>query len=453
MIMNGNLQFINSQLLFQYLENNRKSVTFRVQLGEWDRNFYFDEGKIVWVSSESPGELLGDWLVREQLISGDDMRQLLDDSRTAREQFTSYLMDVGRLSREDLEDAILRLARFIIFRTFQENSGEFQIYPGIPAQVREGKIRLSPQYLILEFGQAADSPPPEPVQPEAETPPVKTSLADSLRPSLLQIQADEKIEFPVLPETAIQLYRKLRNPTVTGAEIGRMVMTSPELSARILRLANSPLLGIGRQVDSLPQAVALLGFEKISRLAMVLSFRSLRRSTRFIHLRRRYQSWSVATAFAAHDFAFVTGKDVEEFFLLGLLYRMGSIMALDLLEKRLPSLEVEKLEIDPGLDAALQTLEPEFLTVWGSRTGLPDPLLQHLTQCCGRSSSLPEARLLEKASHMARGLAAEEPSPSIDSMLDSLQLAEIGVGPDELMFLRQLLTASLNFSRGVLQTA
>ena len=113
MIMSGNLQFINSQMLFQYLENNRKTVTFRVRHGEWNRNFYFEEGKIVWVSSESPDELLGDWLVRAGQITGAQMRQFLQDSLAAGEQFTSYLMDVGCLSQENLEDAVSQLARFV----------------------------------------------------------------------------------------------------------------------------------------------------------------------------------------------------------------------------------------------------------------------------------------------------------------------------------------------------
>ena len=451
MIMSGNLQFINSQMLFQYLENNRKTVTFRVRHGEWNRNFYFEEGKIVWVSSESPDELLGDWLVRAGLVTGEQMRQFLQDSLAAGEQFTSYLMDVGCLCQEKLEDAVAQLARFVVFRIFRNNVGEFQIFPGIPQDVMAGRIRLSPRFLVLEFGQtpeesaggaAPEAPPPVPAEP---------ALVPALRRTLLaDAPAREKFVFEVLPETALQLYRKMRSPSVSGAEIARMVMTSPELSAQILQLANSPLMGINRQVDSLPQAVALLGFERISNLVIALSFRCLRRSTRFTHLRRRHQKLSVVTALTAHDLAFVLGRDVEEFFLLGLLYRVGSIMALDLLEKRMPSAEIEKLETDPELDPALHLLEPEFLAVWGKSSGLPPQLLEQLGRLAGRNSAEPEALLLEKAFLLAKGLALEDPVPEIDDLMESANIQALeGFGPAERESLRQLLKASLDFSKAL----
>lgn len=449
MIMSGNLQFINSQMLFQYLENNRKTVTFRVRHGEWNRNFYFEEGKIVWVSSESPDELLGDWLVRAGLVSGEQMRQFLQDSLAAREHFTSYLMDVGCVSQDKLEDAVSGLARFVVFRIFRNNVGEFQIFPGIPEDVVAGRIRLSPRFLVLEFGQTPEESPGEPAPDPA--PPPKPSLEPVLRQALLApCPAREKFVFEVLPETALQLYRKMRNPSVSGAEIARMVMTSPELSAQILQLANSPLMGINRQVDSLPQAVALLGFERISNLVIALSFRCLRRSTRFTHLRRRHQKLSVVTALTAHDLAFVLGRDVEEFFLLGLLYRVGSIMALDLLEKRLKPAEIEKLETDPELDAALHLLEPEFLAVWGKSSGLPPQLLEQLGRWAGPNGTEPEARLLEKAFLLARGLALEDPVPEIDDLMESANVQALeGFGPAERESLRQLLQASLNFSKAL----
>lgn len=470
--MTGNLQFINSQLLFQYLECNRKTVTFKVQSGDLDRSFYFEEGKIVWVSSEAAGEQLGTWLVLRNFLPAEELEKTLARARTQGEQFTACLLSTGRLDSNQLSQAVQDLAREVIFRTFNENRGEFQIFQGIPKQVKEGPVRLSAQCLIIEYVQkeedlagqaksAAASPAaggksplpaagPKPAVEERSSPSEDHRLA-MLRIPLLNRPPKDRLELRILPETALQIVKRLRDQDVSGNEISKLILTSPELTARILRMANSPLFGLSREIESIPQAVALLGFQKISRLVLALSLQSMRTRSWFMERRRHIHQLSVRSAFVAHDLAFVLGKDVEDYFILGLMYRLGSILALDILEKKLGPAQLQELQGWEELDAQIWSMEGVVLDIWGGETGLPSHMLEHLQSCIKNPSSRAnEAQLLQKAFQLAV-LLDHEPEEQVLPALDQrLGLGSIGIGPDELAFLRQLLTASLPITRGVL---
>lgn len=85
-------------------------------------------------------------------------------------------------------------------------------------------------------------------------------------------------ELKVIPEVALRLQKMARSDRATPKTLERLIRTDPVLSARILRLANSPLYGVSREVTSLSRAIHLLGFDVITDLALALAFTSQARS-------------------------------------------------------------------------------------------------------------------------------------------------------------------------------
>ncbi len=69
-----------------------------------------------------------------------------------------------------------------------------------------------------------------------------------------------------LPESRIvvmQLLTRLNDPEVEIEQIARLIAQDPALSYKMLRLINSAAVGLGRQVDSIHQAVILLGLQRV----------------------------------------------------------------------------------------------------------------------------------------------------------------------------------------------
>ncbi len=136
-------------------------------------------------------------------------------------------------------------------------------------------------------------------------------------------------ELKVIPEVALRLQQTARSDRATPKTLERLIRTDPVLSARILKLANSPLYGVSREVTSLARAIHLLGFEVVTDLALALAFTTQARSSGPLAL----ASWEhcVRTACAARlladpqpdisqDHAFTAGllTDVGRLLLFGL---------------------------------------------------------------------------------------------------------------------------------------
>lgn len=69
-----------------------------------------------------------------------------------------------------------------------------------------------------------------------------------------------------LPEVYIQVSQLLDDENTSAAQIGRVVEKDPALTARILRMANSAFYGFPHKIASMPQAVSVLGRDRIRQM-------------------------------------------------------------------------------------------------------------------------------------------------------------------------------------------
>lgn len=70
-----------------------------------------------------------------------------------------------------------------------------------------------------------------------------------------------------LPEVVQRLNETINDANATAADIARIISQDPALATRLLKIANSPLYGSSRQIDSILRAVTLLGTKQIRDLA------------------------------------------------------------------------------------------------------------------------------------------------------------------------------------------
>jgi putative nucleotidyltransferase with HDIG domain len=79
---------------------------------------------------------------------------------------------------------------------------------------------------------------------------------------------DDAEQLVSLPEACIRLNELVADPRCSTEEIGRVINQDVALTARILRIANSPMYGLATQVDTISRAVMMLGTEPIRNLAL-----------------------------------------------------------------------------------------------------------------------------------------------------------------------------------------
>jgi diguanylate cyclase (GGDEF)-like protein len=151
---------------------------------------------------------------------------------------------------------------------------------------------------------------------EVELPPRVLELLQSCR------------TLPSVPGVVMEVLDLTQDPEIGTAEIAKVISRDPALVAKILKVANSPLYGVRREVTTLAQAVNMLGTNGAMSLALSFSLvHGLRKETEPAFDHQAYWRRSVisATATLAVGNAIQAGRR-DELFLPGLLQDIGMLV-------------------------------------------------------------------------------------------------------------------------------
>lgn len=149
-----------------------------------------------------------------------------------------------------------------------------------------------------------------------------------LQDALLAARIDRCKSLPSPPGVAAKIVELAQDPEVSMNEIGELVQIDPALSAKILRLANSPMYGMRRSIDNMNQAIAVLGLNETVTLALSFSL------VKGLHWNgvngldyRHFWRRSLACATGARTLAKTLRlPDPDRFFLAGLLQDIGMLL-------------------------------------------------------------------------------------------------------------------------------
>jgi diguanylate cyclase (GGDEF)-like protein len=133
---------------------------------------------------------------------------------------------------------------------------------------------------------------------------------------------------PSVPGVVLEVLDLTQDPEIGTAEIAKAISRDPALVAKMLKVANSPLYGVRREVTTLAQAVNMLGTNGAMSLALSFSLvHGLRKETEpgFDHQAYWRRSAISATATFAVGNAIQAGRR-DELFLPGLLQDIGMLV-------------------------------------------------------------------------------------------------------------------------------
>jgi putative nucleotidyltransferase with HDIG domain len=131
-----------------------------------------------------------------------------------------------------------------------------------------------------------------------------------------------------LPMFYSQLSDAIDHPRSSIADISKIISEDQGLTARILKLANSPLFGYFLKIDTITQAVTIIGVLQVRDLALALSVMDVFKGIPE-DLVNMEQFWkhSIATGLAARLLATSQREaNLERFFVAGILHDIGRLV-------------------------------------------------------------------------------------------------------------------------------
>ena len=139
-----------------------------------------------------------------------------------------------------------------------------------------------------------------------------------------------------LPNIYFQVDKAINHPTSSTARIGTILSYDQALCARLLRIANSAFYGFSRRIESIEDAVRIIGTRQLHDLVLatvVLSqFKGI--DTQLASMPSFWRH-SLACSIAARSIARLRREpNVERFFVAGLLHDIGSLAIYQMLPER-----------------------------------------------------------------------------------------------------------------------
>ncbi len=136
-------------------------------------------------------------------------------------------------------------------------------------------------------------------------------------------------ELPAIPSVVLNAMSLLNDPSVTVKKIQEQILMDQGLTAYILKIANSPLYGLRKEVSTVSYAINLMGYNTTKSILMAYLTKNIynQSGSKFIH--NLLWKHSLCTAVIAKELAGnLNNINVEEVFITALLHDIGKAVML-----------------------------------------------------------------------------------------------------------------------------
>jgi HD-like signal output (HDOD) protein len=134
-------------------------------------------------------------------------------------------------------------------------------------------------------------------------------------------------EVPPFRPVAVQLLSLVSDMSQPLARVVSLLRTDAVLTAEVLRLANSPLIGCRSEIKNILQALAFLGIDRVNSLIVTTAMRGLAAAGKG-NLARACWRHNLATAVLSERLSPALGLNRERCYVAGLIHDIGRLALL-----------------------------------------------------------------------------------------------------------------------------
>ena len=125
-----------------------------------------------------------------------------------------------------------------------------------------------------------------------------SKLAEKVQQELIHAIENDELVLPTLPEVALRVREAAEDPGVGIPQISKVIGNDAALTARIIKVVNSPLLRSNKEITDLQMAVSRLGINYTCNLATGLAMEQMFQATSDVVDRKMREVWNKSTEIA-----------------------------------------------------------------------------------------------------------------------------------------------------------
>ncbi|MFW9080207.1 HDOD domain-containing protein [Pseudomonas sp. P2757] len=193
-----------------------------------------------------------------------------------------------------------------------------------------------------------------------------SDLADKVQQDLVEAIDNDDLVLPTLPEVALQIRKAAEDPEISVSELSKVIGRDTALSARLIKVVNSPLLRATQEVTDLHTAITRLGVNYSSNLAIGLVMEQIFHARSEVVEHKMREVWRKSLEIAGVSYALCrryTQLKPDQAALGGLVHQIGVLPILTYAEDHNELLS-DPVSLNHVIDHIHPLLGDKLLRVW-----------------------------------------------------------------------------------------
>lgn len=125
-----------------------------------------------------------------------------------------------------------------------------------------------------------------------------SKLAEKVQQDLIQAIDNDDLVLPTLPEVALKVREAAEDANISTLQLSKVIGNDAALTARIIKVVNSPLLRSSKEITDLQMAINRLGINYTCNLAIGLAMEQMFQATSDVVDRKMREIWAKSTEIA-----------------------------------------------------------------------------------------------------------------------------------------------------------
>lgn len=192
-----------------------------------------------------------------------------------------------------------------------------------------------------------------------------SDIAEKIKADIIKAIENDSMVLPTLPEVALNVREIADNPDSSIGQIVEVISEDAALTARIIRVCNSPLLRGAREISNLNMAVSRLGMTYTSNLATGLAMEQMFQATSEMVDRKMREVWQKSTEIAGICHVLCrhyTKLKPDQATLAGLVHQIGILPILRYVEEQ--DVQINSIMLDNIIDEIHPRIGAKILGKW-----------------------------------------------------------------------------------------
>ncbi|CAI8849723.1 putative signal transduction protein [Pseudomonas sp. IT-P12] len=193
-----------------------------------------------------------------------------------------------------------------------------------------------------------------------------SELADKIQQDLVEAIDNDDLVLPTLPEVAMQIRKAAEDPEISVSNLSKVIGRDTALSARLIKVVNSPLLRATQEVTDLHTAITRLGVNYSSNLAIGLVMEQIFHARSEVVEKKMRDVWRKSLEIAGVSYALCrsyTQLKPDQAALGGLVHQIGVLPILTYAEDHYELLS-DPVSLNHVIDHIHPVLGEKLLQVW-----------------------------------------------------------------------------------------